>query len=970
LALWQKEYGSSEERVRRAFADHPVYGSGVVTNRVNIVGISAKSDELDQDDERGAKKSQDEYEDDLPTVALFLKPGDVVEIAKPDREPVIAVFVRQVEDISQFYSANGRVTDARLNTISFVISGCINPALVTPLAQYFPTTLDDASVKDLVEIPRDLSAPVQQLLLDLGREAEATYRDNSAVLDNAYVTLADQSKLRMMTLEQIAKTLLAPNDPTWQPSHSVLLAVRKALHHNTYQFRPDVRNSRLTNVFGIRPKDDIEVTETVLEWVRQYREAMAAAANESTVFHSHWPQGRSGVSVISRFVDKARRLVAQSRTYRDHSHRYQGPDKHRLLDKPKEGNLQAELNEIFNNAERQIIAFLKYWALSKQFVHMSTLHAAGCTILRAVGLYDDLPATDGPSRAGEDVGLLFLQEIGVITPYENPAVYDEHLMLPIVHTSRNMDVLRTKAELTRNNPDFRDAMEGLRKDMGTMEVYCIDDPGAKEIDDGVSISRVPGSDSEFWVHTHVANPTAFFEKSHVLSGLAAHMTQTVYMPERAFPMLPEWVTQNYFSLTCDRPALTISNRINREGAVLESSIQPTILRRVTAISPDEVDEILGISRPRGAKLIVGGSLTSPSKKTDRVLDQKQVQDLRDLHVAAKRLLAGRVKQGALRGHADRFGAKVYETSERAGLTWRAPSDNRSRLIRGDPIIELSGSAPYDEKSHDMVYTQNIVEEMMILACSTAASWCAQRNIPVMYRGSIETPMSTMAAETFRETIVKPYLQKHGRLSRRIIDGYITALGRAIAHTSPLPHRFLGVESYAKVTSPLRRFSDMVAHWQIEAALRYEAHSGRQFDFDNPPAGPKSMLPFTREQMQESIMTFSVRERIIKQAQNSANLHWACLALVRAHFYGEAKLPETFKVYVRRVEEGPDGAGRIRNVSEGLLLDYGLRVFMPTRLGADIEEGDEWDARIVDIDVYTRSIYMEPVRLLHRDEKLL
>jgi hypothetical protein len=123
-------------------------------------------------------------------------------------------------------------------------------------------------------------------------------------------------------------------------------------------------------------------------------------------------------------------------------------------------------------------------------------------------------------------------------------------------------------------------------------------------------------------------------------------------------------------------------------------------------------------------------------------------------------------------------------------------------------------------------------------------------------------------------------------------------------------------------------------------------------------------------MQESIMTFSVRERIIKQAQNSANLHWACLALVRAHFYGEAKLPETFKVYVRRVEEGPDGAGRIRNVSEGLLLDYGLRVFMPTRLGADIEEGDEWDARIVDIDVYTRSIYMEPVRLLHRDEKLL
>jgi hypothetical protein len=35
-------------------------------------------------------------------------------------------------------------------------------------------------------------------------------------------------------------------------------------------------------------------------------------------------------------------------------------------------------------------------------------------------------------------GMLFLQEIGVITPFENRSLYDEQLMLPTVRLSRNL----------------------------------------------------------------------------------------------------------------------------------------------------------------------------------------------------------------------------------------------------------------------------------------------------------------------------------------------------------------------------------------------------------------------------------------------------------------------------------------------------------------------------------------------------
>lgn len=80
MRLWQNEYGGVDEEVRRAFPNHPDYGSEVVSNRLSAFSKSIKSDELDHNDER-YQEDEEDGQDDLLTVALFLKPGDVVEIA-------------------------------------------------------------------------------------------------------------------------------------------------------------------------------------------------------------------------------------------------------------------------------------------------------------------------------------------------------------------------------------------------------------------------------------------------------------------------------------------------------------------------------------------------------------------------------------------------------------------------------------------------------------------------------------------------------------------------------------------------------------------------------------------------------------------------------------------------------------------------------------------------------------------------
>ena len=56
--------------------------------------------------------------------------------------------------------------------------------------------------------------------------------------------------------------------------------------------------------------------------------------------------------------------------------------------------------------------------------------------------------------------------------------------------------------------------------------------------------------------------------------------------------------------------------------------------------------------------------------------------------------------------------------------------------------------------------------------------------------------------------------------------YLETFGHTGLKTSPFRHRVLGMEEYGKVTSPLRRYGDMILHWQIEAALREEARTGR------------------------------------------------------------------------------------------------------------------------------------------------
>jgi exoribonuclease R len=131
-------------------------------------------------------------------------------------------------------------------------------------------------------------------------------------------------------------------------------------------------------------------------------------------------------------------------------------------------------------ADSCFIDFIKSWASFGNFTERSPLHGIASNILRATRRYEDI-------ELNQKVGWTFLQEIGEIAAWQNRVPFEflrgayGGLLEP---TPQDIE---DKAS-TQAPSLVPDTISHLRKDWGEIPVYCIDDAGAREIDDGVSVS--------------------------------------------------------------------------------------------------------------------------------------------------------------------------------------------------------------------------------------------------------------------------------------------------------------------------------------------------------------------------------------------------------------------------------------------------------------------------------------------------
>ncbi len=889
------------------------------------------------------------------------------------RQPVLAIFIRDFESQSQFYTMQGQWVHQLRKSIRFSVPGFLDRTSVDEILPYLPPDEVSEELADKLHgfdttVPREVGSSLVRKMLDFWNASDVAYRQHATKLDNVHDLVAHESDTRFSTSSEIAARVFGtPSDGRLHP-YPILYAVHRALMQKDFGFVTDKLNHRKSGIFEVRPKREVRLITKVRGWIRDYQELIVASANQSNA--SPTSSRPSKGSPIIDFVNKARGLIIQSRRTRPtRAPGGLGPSIVKLDPQTTEAHslFQMVSSESFSDNDKSIIRFLEAWACYSVFSRYSVMNSLGSMVLRATGLYGD-------RELDKSTCYLFLQEIGIIAPWENRTVFDTQLALPGHALSPGLDELHRKSmepETRLSLRDLKDTMQDFRHDWEHLEVFCIDDEDAKEIDDGVSVEKVAGSHSEHWVHIHVANPSAFIDPDHFIAGYAAHLGESIYFPERTYPMLPKAWTQARLSLAPHRPVLTFSARLNGEGEILEHKVSSGIIRNVTYVTPSTLKQHLGgqLDPGRTTIITVGGQVpTRHTRDLQNTMSKAQVEQLQILQAMGNARCKVRKGKGAMLADTGAtLDASVYGGPY--GMPIRLPSHSRSRFYEGDPVIQLRAdkfdpvgkSAGFSGLSGD-----TFVANLMILASEVAARWCKDRNLPVIYRCTLPNP-DLQDPTTFVRDHVWPSSDEYGNTPLSVALQYIKLIGRAMASTTPMPHMTLGVESYTKVTSPMRRYGDLVVHWQIEAALRQEARTGASQVGKNDD----SYLPFSKARLDSLLPGIESRERMVKAAQMYSTRHWVVQLFFRAHYFKEATLPETFEMYVYSGRRGILGYGTISVT--GVLRDVAIDVEMQASAlteAAGLNIGDWWEVKLARIDTYSRKINVEPVRLISQAERLM
>ena len=966
--------------------------------RLPDINGSLRPKDVEEDDRSGISQfstsdSRDGMasEDSSNVDSFFLSSGDLVELefTGSERNSILAIFIRRIPDSdAQFFTMQGRWIFMKERGVMWSIPRWASKAEIAPLLEHLPspgsvTELEElrqqAQVEDM-SVPRSASGPLIKRLVKFFTETQEIYRKHASVLDDAHSFLAHETDLRYGSLVSAAATLL--QIPARELPVTALYAVRTALSRAPLAFNVDRRSHRLTGYLQIRSKEQVRMVQYVRSWLRDWQDDIAKRSQleaEGNVFALRQHVTKKCAQHIYSFLHKARKIVLRSREDRKVPELRCGnigPSQKRFSMEDGGEAVRVTTDTQFTEQDMEIVRFLEAWCASGILHNVSSYAGLPPMILQATGLYENFEHLDQP------VGFMFLQELGVLMPYENRVRFDQHLLLPSSQHSKPLQTLMDSLIKMQDDHQFTDSMKGLRKDWRNLPVYCVDDANAQEIDDGVSIERVEGKEGEYWLHAHVANPTAFFERDHPLAKMARHMGESIYMPERAYMMLPRWATGRHFSLAKDRPCLTFSSRVDTEGQVLERQITSGIVRNVFKLTPSEVTSLLGERDILAEKieLTVGGDPPSVKERKSMVgnVTEEMAEDLKNLKTLSDKLNQIRFARGGVFLDTGENDISVWQNSKGQGLAWDHPYRHGSRTVEGDPVIQLRTSGFDNWFAPKIAAGVSMVREMMLLAGETAAIWCSERGIPTVFRGTVARP-DDPDADAFYRDVVGPAVQKTGEIPTHLGVHYFSMLGRTALRTSPLAHRVAGLQQYVKSTSPLRRYGDMIVHWQIEAALREEAKLGRSLT----PADTShnaSFLPFSANVLETIMLGLQPREVLITRSKTYARVFWMHILLFRAHHFGECELPFAATTAEHVAAGKPLLQVLLHARMPELLyvtgvvtmLNISAQMAHPLRFGLEAPVlGDTWEVEVEYVDVYRRTMITRPIRLVDRpvDENL-
>lgn len=356
-----------------------------------------------------------------------------------------------------------------------------------------------------------------------------------------------------------------------------------------------------------------------------------------------------------------------------------------------------------------------------------------------------------------------------------------------------------------------------RKDIRDLCVFTIDPATAADLDDAVSVERLPNDILR--VGVHVADVSYFVQPDTILDTDAQLRSTSVYLLQRKLPMLPPLLSDNLGSLNpgVERLAFSMFWDINPAGEVLSRWIGRTIIQSCCRLSYEH------------AQRIIDGSV-DPESCTTTDSDWPEIHgffgwsdvfmSIRILHDISKILKEKRFKDGALSLESPKV---VF-------------------LFNEDGI-------PFNCVMSGRIESNFLVEELMLLANRTAAevitraypssallrkhpepnlrklrefeAFCVRNDLEmdVSSSGQLHNSLELVRRKLNNDSVLFDILMSYATKSMQLAAYFCS--GELKDAESEWGHYALSVPLYTHFTSPLRRYPDIVVHRTLAAVLEAE-----------------------------------------------------------------------------------------------------------------------------------------------------
>ena len=235
--------------------------------------------------------------------------------------------------------------------------------------------------------------------------------------------------------------------------------------------------------------------------------------------------------------------------------------------------------------------------------------------------------------------------------------------------------------------------------------------------------------------------------------------------------------------------------------------------------------------------------------------------------------------------------------------WRQ-SQGAISIHMPESSIKVNGDGDVNVYVLEDSISRQLVAEMMILAGEVAARYGQKHGLPVPFRAQ---PQPELPPEG--ELLQLPAGPVRSCAIRRCMP-------RSELSITPARHASLGLDTYTQVTSPIRRYSDLLTHFQIKAHLR------------------GADLPFSPDEVKDLMLTIASTVQEATLVERQTNRYWSLEFLRR-------NSSEVWQALMLRWLREHENLGLV------LLEDLGLEIAM--RFNRQIEPGDRLNLKVSHVD---------------------